>query len=448
MLLFFCYNQSMKKLSIFLAVILPLCACTGMSSYDGNSTKQWIYIESSKQDLEGKTIDVCYRFDVRFSPEEATQRFDTDKACITKCCWYSESKKIAVNLNMDFAKELAEEGTANKYTVDTLLFTVRYSNLLNTIHATVKPSSVLRNDGLIRLDYTTVNNDKGLLKIDLGDLKVKDYSEEDDGHKGTYLYENEKKAMEQRQADLEHLREMAEYQRVDTGLTPTKEPLPEEKAQQKEESVLPQEQVVIPTTPTVINTLQTQPEVKTSKVFVEEQSTVKKTLKETPLTKETTVTTVQASIKETAAAPVKEEEKPQFVEQENVFYNTEVYNLNDPVQRQKLLEQKLAYERTQAVALLKRFYEQNIDEYIRLIDKQQAAKGYVLLANDREWKTTKIGYPIYRVNCNVKGKLGKTKNNMKSYPIPCGIYEVDLDEKTVLPRDVTAITIVNKDYKY
>ncbi|MBQ6224604.1 MAG: hypothetical protein IJJ58_05500, partial [Campylobacter sp.] len=76
----------MKKLFNLMAVILPLCACAGMSSFDGNSTKQWINIESSKQDLEGKTIDVCYRLDVRFSPQEVTKRFDTDKACITKCC--------------------------------------------------------------------------------------------------------------------------------------------------------------------------------------------------------------------------------------------------------------------------------------------------------------------------------------------------------------------------
>ena len=71
-----------------------------------------------------------------------------------------------------------------------------------------------------------------------------------------------------------------------------------------------------------------------------------------------------------------------------------------------------------------------------------------MLTNDREWKTTKIGYPIYKVKCNVKGKIGKTQNNMKDYPLPCGIFEVYLEDKKVLPRDITAITIVNKDYKY
>ena len=407
----------MKKLFILFAVISTICACAGVSSYDGDSTREWVYIESSKQDLEGKTIDVCYRFDVRFSPQEATERFDTDKACMTKCCWYSDTKKIILNLNMDFAKELAQQGQANKYTADTLTFTVRYSNFLNTLHASVTPSSVMRSDGLINLDYTLVRDDKGLLKIDLGDLKVKDYSQEEDAHKGSYLYKEQEKAMREYQENLEHLKEMSEYQRVDTGRTETKEALPQTK-----ETVIEEEQIVLSTPKTVIGTLQTQ----------EAKQQVQ----------------IKQEVKEVQTSSVKEMQKPQITEQENVFYTTEVYNLNDPAQRQELLEKKLAYERSQAVSLLKQFYEQDIDEYVRFVDKQQASKGYVLLANDRQWKTTKIGYPIYRVNCSVKGKLGKTKNNMKAYPLPCGIYEVDLDEKTVLPRDITAITIVNKDYKY
>lgn len=404
----------MKKLSLFLAIILSLCACTSMSSFDGNSTKPWISIESSKQDLEGKTIDVCYKLDVRFSPPEATQRFDTDKACMTKCCWYSETKQITLNLNFDFGQELEEKGQANKYDLDTLVFNVRYSNLLDTIHASVRPSSVLRRDGLITLDYTTVKNDKGLLNIDLGDLKVKDYSEEeDDGHKGSYLYKDQEKAMAEYQENLSHLREMQEYQKVDTGLTPgEKAPTPK-----TQNSVEPQKEIIPSTQKTVIGKLQTQ----------EDRAKV-----------------AQESFKEDISST--QEEQANFTQK--TVYITETYDLNDINQRKALLEKKLAYERAQAVALLKQFYEKDIDEYIRSIDKEQAAKGLVLLANDREWKTTKIGYPIYNVKCSVKGKLGKTQSSMKEYLIPCGIYEVQLDDKTVLPRDITAITIVNKDYKY
>lgn len=365
----------MKKLFNLLAVICFLCACAGVSSYDGSSTKQWIEIESSKQDLEGKTVDVCYRLNVRFSPQEVTQRFDTDKACITKCCWYSDTKKITLHLNADFAKELKEKGQANKYSTDTLVFNIKYSNLLDTIHSSLSPSSVLRYDGLITLDYTPVNGDESLLQIGLGDLKVKDYTEEEtkNPHQGTYLYSEQEKVMAEYQEAVNKLKELEEYQKVDTGLTPSKVAAPNAETPVVEQAVLPSSEPVV---------------------------------------------------------------------------NQETYDLNDAAQRQALLEKKLAYERSQAVALLKRFYEQDIDEYIRFIDKAQAAKGYVLLANDREWKTTKIGYPIYRVNCAVKGKLGKTQNTLKDYPLACGTYEVDLDEKTVLPKDITAITIVNKDYKY
>ncbi len=395
----------MKRIYTLMAFILPLCACAGMSSFDGNSTREWITIESSKQDLEGKTIDVCYRFDVRFSPMEATQRFDTDKACITKCCWYSDTRQINLHLNTDFAKELAQTGQANKYALDVLSFNVRYSNLLNTIHASVNPSSVLRSDGLITLDYSTVTDDKGLLQIDLGDLKPYDYSNPEDGHKGNYLYKDDEEAMAKRQAEIDELRGLY---KVDTGITPG------ERVVERTNTYIQEEKAVLQNQKTVIGTLQTREALEAEQKALQAQNAK-----------------LQASLKQTANS-----------------INSKTYDLSDPAQRQELLEKKLAYERTQAVLLLKQFYQQDIDEYIRFIDKSQAAKGNVLLANDREWKATKVGYPVYRISCNVKGKLGKTQNSLKDYPIPCGTYEVDLDEKTISPKDITAITIINKDYLY
>ncbi len=396
----------MKRIYTLMAFILPLCACAGMSSFDGNSTKQWIVIESSKQDLEGKTIDVCYRLDVRFNPEEATQRFDSDKACITKCCWYSETRQINLHLNADFAKELAQTGQANKYNVDDLTFNVRYSNLLNTIHASVKPSFVMRSNGLINLDYSVMSDTAGLLKIDLGDLKVKDYSqEEEDGHKGSYLYKDQESSMNEHQQAIDELKELSG---IDTGKTPG------EQVVEKVETTIQEEQAVLQNQKTVIGTLQTRESLEAEQKALQEQNAK-----------------LQASLQQTVNT-----------------INSKTYDLSDPAQRQELLEKKLAYERTQAVLLLKQFYQQDIDNYVRYIDKQQAAKGNVLLANDRQWQATKVGYPVYRITCNVKGKLGKTQNSMKDYPISCGTYEVDLDEKTVSPKDITAITIVNKDYLY
>lgn len=387
---------------MLIAFILPLYVYGGTLSFDGNSTKQWITIESSKQDLEGKIIDVCYRFDVRFSPEEVTQRFDTDKACITKCCWYSDTKQITLHLNTDFAKELAQTGQANKYALDTLTFNVRYSNLLNTIHASVRPRSVLRSDGLITLDYSNIANDQGFFQVGIGDLKVKDYSNPEDGHKGIYLYKDEEQAMLERQEALDELRALSN---VDTGITPG------ERVVEKTNTTIQKNTVGTRNQKTVIGTLQTRDSLEAQQ----------KALQTNANTKYTTARNV---------------------------YNSKTYDLSDPLQRQELLEKKLTYERAQAVILLKQFYQQDIDEYIRFIDKGQAAKGNVLLTNDRQWQATKVGYPIYRITCNVKGKIGKTQNSMKLYPIPCGVYEVNLDEKSVSPKDITAITIINKDYLY
>ena len=445
----------MKKLFNLMAVILPLCACAGVSSFDGNSTKQWIVIDSSKQDLEGKTIDVCYRLDVRFSPQEATQRFDTDKACMTRCCWYSQTKSIILNLNTDFAKELAQNESANKYTLDTLTFNIRYSNLLDTIHASVKPSSVMRSDGLISLDYTKVNNDSGLLKVDLGDFKPYDYSNEADGHKGQYLFKDQEAAMQEHEQAINELKELSEYQKVDTGLTPGEVPVEKAAPPAKQEALVLTEEVVLPNQQkTIIGTLQTQADKEAAQKALQEQiakEEAQKTL-QAQVAREEAQKTLQAQVAREEAQKTLQAQNQKLEQEiektENVFFSTEVYNLNDPAQRQELLEKKLAYERSQAVALLKQFYEQDIDAYIRHLDKKEAKKGYVLLANDREWQTTKIGYPIYKVKCSVKGKLGKTQNSMKDYPIPCGIYEVNLDKKSVLPRDVNAITIINKDYIY
>ena len=118
----------------------------------------------------------------------------------------------------------------------------------------------------------------------------------------------------------------------------------------------------------------------------------------------------------------------------------------DEAERQELLQKKLSYERRQAVLLVKRFYGKEIDSYILAIDKAKRAQGLVLMSNDRDWTTVKTGTPIYKVTCKVNGKLGKTASTMKNFPISCGSYEVDLDEKTVNPIDTAARSIVNGEY--
>ena len=322
-----------KFLPTILLMPLFLCGCVGMSTTDGSSTKQWISIVSSKSDLDGSTADVCYKLNLRFNPAEAEYRIDTDRACITRCCWYSENKSVQINFNEGFAEDLVKNGTAKKYTPETLTISVRYSPFLKTIHAKAEQKDVIKSDGLVQLEYDQVTKPEQFLDLDFGTQTAKLYKESDT-KQGTYLFASEK---------------------------PKNEPEVQSESKSEEEEI------------------------------------------------------------------------------------TDYNDLSDS-ERQALLQKKLSYERRQAVLLLKRFYNKEIDAYILAIDKAKRAQGLVLMSNDRDWTTVKIGTPIYKVTCKVNGKLGKTPSTMKDFPISCGAYEVNLDEKTVTPIDTAALSIVNGEY--
>ncbi|MDR1123030.1 MAG: hypothetical protein LBL61_00065 [Elusimicrobiota bacterium] len=311
----------MKKLLVLLAACAALCACVGMSTTDGDSTKEWIKIDSSKSSLGGKVEDVCYRLDLRFSPPQAAYGFNRDLACVSKCCWYSERKSVSINPNEYFARDMASSGRAVKYTPEKITFEMSYSSFLNTIHGRAEPKSALKSGGLIVLEGVEVKQDSHYLPIGQEPYKIAVYDDAENAHGGTYLFKNQK-----------------------------------------------------------------------------------------PDTDET-------------------------------------ISFNDERERAEELQKKLVYERNQAVLLLKRFYNKDIDTYIHSIDKAQRAKGQVLLANDRQWITDKIGSPVYKVVCRVNAQLGKTRASMKPYVIDCGAYRVDLDEKTVTPADAVARAVVAGEYK-
>lgn len=323
-----------KFLPTILLMPLLICGCVGMSTTDGSSTKQWISIVSSKSDLDGSTTDVCYKLNLRFNPAEAEDRIDTDRACITRCCWYSENKSVQMDFNAGFADDLVENGTAKKYEPEILTVNVSYSPFLKTIHAKAEQKGVIKSDGIVQLEYDQVTKPDQFLDLDFGTQTAKLYRNSDT-KQGTYLFAPEKKP---------------------------------------------------DTTPEIYTDIKTDDEEETN-------------------------------------------------------YN----DLSDSA-RQELLKKKLSYERRQAVLLLKRFYNKEIDAYILAIDKAKRAQGLVLMSNDRDWTTVKIGTPIYKVTCKVNGKLGKTPSTMKEFPISCGSYEVNLDEKTVTPIDTAAISIVNGEY--
>ena len=330
---------------------LLICGCVGMSTTDGDSTKQWITIVSSKSDLDGSTADVCYKLNLRFNPEEAENRIDTDKACITRCCWYSENKLVQMDFNDGFAEELVQNGAAKKYEPELLTIRVNYSPFLKTIHGKADQKGVLKSDGLVQLDYDQVSRPEQFLDLDFGTQTPKQY-EDTDIYKGSYLFT----------------------------------------AQKNDAEAKAKEQI--------------------------------------------------AQANQARAAQAQEEKAAEEKTAETAAAGGDL----DEAERQELLQKKLAYERRQAVLLVKRFYNKEIDSYILAIDKAKRAQGLVLMSNDRDWTTVKIGTPIYKVTCKVNGKLGKTASTMKDFPISCGSYEVDLDEKTVTPTDTAARSIVNGEY--
>lgn len=327
----------MKKSLIFLIFPLLLSGCVGMSSTDGDSTKKWISVVSSKADMDGDVYDVCYRLNLRFSPAEAEDRINTDAACITKCCWYSDTKTVEFRLNDTFPDDLVQYGVSKKYAPEKIKFYMNYSPFLNTIHGKAEPASAVRSDGLVKLDYTEIRNQERFLTAGHDPVKAAVFEADDDGdtNKGEYLFKKQ----------------------------PKQEATPAQKA---------------------------------------------------------------------AAAKAQEE--------------AALSSMNDQ-DREALLQQKLSYERRQAVILVKRFYDREIDSYIMNIDKSKKRQGLVLLTNDRKWVTVKIGSPIYKVTCRVNGQLGKTQNDMKAYPIACGVYEVNLDDNTVTAKDTAARSIISGEYK-
>jgi hypothetical protein len=356
----------MKKCLILLFAAGALSGCVGMSSTDGDSTKNWIKIESSKSDLEGGVDDVCYRLDVSFSPAEAAQRINTDLACISKCCWYSERKVLDINLNDGFASELIEKGAANRYSPEKLTIYLSYSSFLGAIHGKMTPK-VINSGGLITLDYVQIKDQDRYLTMGYDTIKAQSFEDvEENAHESSYLFKAQQQTDGQKAA--------------------------------------------------------------TATIKTPEQ---------------------QAEIQAAAPAQTQETElegkaQPTFVLVEPQYSGTN--GLSDQ-QREELYQKRIAYERAQVIDLLKRFYAQDIDDYILHIDKEQKAKGQILLANDRQWSARKIGSPIYRITCMVKGKIGSSRSEMKDYPIDCGLYEVDLGEKTVYPRDSVARSIISGEYK-
>ena len=147
----------MKKILLGATCILLSCGCyTPLNNSGVATTKPWLEVSAKRMDFDGKQYDSCYRFNLRFFPQEAASRLDLVDSCISACCWRSEKQSVTLDLNKNFKKDLARYGRAYYYTPGQITLTVSHSNLVNTTRVTTAPKGVIKNDGRVKLKYKLV----------------------------------------------------------------------------------------------------------------------------------------------------------------------------------------------------------------------------------------------------------------------------------------------------
>ncbi len=149
---------------LFCVLVLGGCY-TPMNNSGVATTKSWLEVSARKNDFEGKQYDSCYRFNVRFWPQEAAEQIDLQEACISSCCWRSDKTEVTLDFNKNFDKELAKYGRARQYTPGKITFKVGHSNLLNTTRVTTSPKGVVSTNGLIKLAYKWQENPARLAQV-------------------------------------------------------------------------------------------------------------------------------------------------------------------------------------------------------------------------------------------------------------------------------------------
>ena len=156
----------MKKV-ILGAIALCVVGCyTPLNNSGVSTTKPWLEVPGKRVDFDGKQYDSCVQFNLRFWPQEAVERLDLQESCISACCWRSERAEITLDFNKNFAEELRTYGVARKYLPEKITLKVTHSNLVNVTKVTTDPRGAVKNNGLIKLSYTTVRDEKRLAEIE------------------------------------------------------------------------------------------------------------------------------------------------------------------------------------------------------------------------------------------------------------------------------------------
>ena len=143
-----------------------IAACyTPMNNSGVSTNKPWLDVSGTRLDAKGEQYDSCVKFNLRFWPQEAAQRINLSKSCITACCWRSEQNEIVLDFNKDFEKELAAQGRARKYTPGKVTLKVTHSNFVNLTKVSVSPARAINNKGLLKLSYEEVENPSRLAQL-------------------------------------------------------------------------------------------------------------------------------------------------------------------------------------------------------------------------------------------------------------------------------------------
>lgn len=157
----------MKKVIYCATFALLVTGCyTPLNNSGVATTKPWLEISGRKNDFEGKQYDSCYRFNVRFWPQEAADTLNLQESCITSCCWRSDKEEVTLDFNKNFEKDLARYGYARKYTPGKITLKVNHANWLNTTRVSVSPKNVISNSGLIKLSYKTYDNPARIAQLE------------------------------------------------------------------------------------------------------------------------------------------------------------------------------------------------------------------------------------------------------------------------------------------
>ena len=156
------------------SVLLAICMClltacyTPMNNSGVSTSKPWIDVSGTRLDSKGDQYDSCVKFNLRFWPQEAQERINLSKSCITACCWRSEQNEVVLDFNKEFEKELAQKGRARKYTPGKVTLKVTHSNFVNLTKVSVSPSRAINNKGLLKLTYEEVENPTRLAQLQHG----------------------------------------------------------------------------------------------------------------------------------------------------------------------------------------------------------------------------------------------------------------------------------------